>query len=86
MESGGTLDDFADVATDDTRNDLSGAGGSSNCLIQHSLSGTQFEAELSNIRTWRDQRLLDNPVGTFIADSYYRLSSWVLRSTGETDR
>jgi len=49
----------------------SGGGG---CFIATAAYGTPLSAEIDAFRRWRDTRLMTNPAGSMIADTYYRLS------------
>jgi hypothetical protein len=90
FERGGTIRDFVEAALDASTNGEGGAfpafppgaggggGGGGNCLIASAAEGTAFENELDSIRSIRDTVLLTNPVGSAIAEAYYRISAWWL--------
>jgi len=50
-------------------------GGGGNCLIATMAAGTPLASELDIIRAFRNDVLLDNPLGGIMASAYYRVSS-----------
>jgi len=71
---GGDEDDFAVSAFSDeldgtAGNDTSGGGS---CFIAHMNTTANIGNDLQSIRFWRDNVLLENPIGTMVASVYYQ--------------
>jgi YVTN family beta-propeller protein len=79
---GGTLQQFAASALGGAIGGSSGGGGS--CVIAVAAFGTPLADELTAVRRMRDSYLLNNPLGTAFSDAYYRMSSSLTQSAGQS--
>ena len=60
-----------------------GGGGGGGCFIATAAYGTPVAADIDVLRAFRDEHMLDNAVGLFVADVYYSVSPHVADSVAE---
>ena len=65
---------FANISTDSTISTQSLSSGGGGCFIATAAYGTPMATEIDTLRTFRNEYLLTNTIGSAFVDTYYRLS------------